>query len=177
MSQNTKVPHPHCQLLLDLQSWITLLQKKGAYIILLLDNNEDVITHEAQLIPLDFQPEKHLKFPKHNAGLVSIMRSCNLTDSMASFHEPPYPATYIRGKKRLDYILLSAEILPSVHRSGILPFDYLCSGDHRACFIDLNPKLLFGSKTSPIVPPEQRCLKLKDPHLLLTAINRLSILN
>jgi hypothetical protein len=43
-------PEPNCQLILDLQSWITHLQQHNHSIILNIDNNEDFIQQRAQYI-------------------------------------------------------------------------------------------------------------------------------
>jgi hypothetical protein len=65
-----------------------------------------------------------------------------------------YPhTTYIRWKKRLDYILISAELVPAIQRTGLLPFHQLWLGDHRACYIEMDASVLFGSSTCAIVSP------------------------
>jgi hypothetical protein len=60
---------------------------------------------------------------------------------------------YNRGKKRIDYILISATLQDSVEWSSILPYCSIFSGDHRPCFLDLNADLLFAGPTSPLAPP------------------------
>jgi exonuclease III len=157
------VPHPHRQFMLDLQAWITSLQQSGTYIIILMDNNEDIVQHQGSCIPLEYIQNTILRAPNHNAALATQLQSCNLVDSLAVQHPPPFPPTYIRGKKRLDYILISAELSETIQHSGILPFHSLCLGDHRACYIDLDAPMLFGSSTSAIIPPSKPLLTAEDP--------------
>jgi hypothetical protein len=93
-----------------------------------------------------------------------LMKSCDLTDILGEQHtHRPFPATYARGKKRLDYILVSSSIAPSVQKLGILPFHSVFCSDHRPCFIDIDATMLFNELTSPIAPLCQRQLQLTDP--------------
>jgi len=160
---STTAPHPHHQYLLDLQAWITSLQNNGAYIIVLLDNNKDITQHSGTSIQLEYIQDSLVQNTNHNAALATLLLSCNLVDSLSVQHPPPYPATYIRRKKRLDYVLISANLVPAIQHTGILPFHQLCLGDHRACYIHLNAQLLFRSSTHSIVSPSYRRLQLKDP--------------
>lgn len=77
--------------------------------------------------------------------------------------EHPFPSTYSRGKKCLDYILLSSSIAPSV----------LCSlfySDHRPCYIDIDTKLLFQEDSHALHP---RGLQLMDPQIIIKYNNNL----
>jgi hypothetical protein len=165
-SKSTKIPHPHRQCMLDLQAWITILQKKGSYVIVIMDNNEDILQHQGSYSPLENIETSLIRALTHNASLATLLLSCNLVVTLAHQHTPPYPATYIRGKKRLDYILISAELVPAIQRTGILPFHQLCLGDHRACYLDLNATILFGSTTHTIVQPIYRQLRLGNPAIV-----------
>jgi len=125
----TNAPHPHRQFLLDLQAWITLLQNNGAYIIVLLDNNEDINQHFGTHVKLDHKQDSLVRSENHNAALTTLLLSCNLVDSLSVQHPAPYPATYICGKKRLDYVLISVNLIPAIQHTSILPFHQLCLGD------------------------------------------------
>jgi hypothetical protein len=154
---------PYKQFILDLQSWISSLQAQGTQIILCLDNNEELLPNKGQLIPLQ-QSSKPVVHPKHDGTLETLVRSTGLTDVLRHHHpSPTYPPTYNRGKKRIDLILVSTSLLPSITRSGILPYNSVFQGDHRPCYIDLDAAVAFGGQTSPVCPPCQRGLQLHDP--------------
>jgi hypothetical protein len=154
---------PYKQCILDLQSWISSLQAQGTQIILCLDNNEELLPNKGQLIPLQ-QSDTPVIHPKHDGTLETLVRSTGLTDVLRHHHpSPTYPPTYNRGKKRIDLILVSTSLLPSITRSGILPYNSVFQGDHRPCYIDLDAAVAFGGQTSPVCPPCQRGLQLHDP--------------
>jgi hypothetical protein len=152
-SNLTKVPHPHRQCMLDLKAWIASLQQNGSLIIFMMDNNEDVLQHQGLYSPLEYTQSKIIRAANHNGSLATLLLSCNLVDTLAHQHTPPFPATYIRGKKRVDYILISAELVPAIQRTDVLPFRQLCLGDHRACYIEMDASVLFGLSTCAIVSP------------------------
>jgi hypothetical protein len=71
-----------------------------------------------------------------------------LIDPLTTFHPDKIPpATYSRGQKRIDLILVSANLLQSTERAGILPYDTIFTGDHRPCFIDLDGDKIFNETT------------------------------
>lgn len=111
-----------------------------------------------------YLPEQVVTNKYHDGSLQSLALSCGLIDILSIHHsERPFPPTYLRGKKRIDYMLISASLQESVIRSGILPFNSIFDGDHRPCFLDLNGTQLFGGDTPPLVSPCQRSLQLSDP--------------
>jgi len=56
--------------------------------------------------------------------------------------------------------------MPAVQRSGILPYQSLFHSDHRPCYVDINPELLFGDPTKEMAPPCRRQLQLHDPDIV-----------
>jgi hypothetical protein len=76
------------------------------------------------------------------------------------------PPTYRRGKERIDYIFVSAGLLQSVIRSGILPYDQYFIADHRPCYLDFDLVLLFGNNTPTIASAQYRGLQLYDPRIV-----------
>jgi len=86
---------------------------------------------------------------------------------------PQYPATYIRRWKQIDFLLVSASLVPAVGHSGILPYHSLFQGDHRPCYIDIDVSLAFDGKTPSICPPCQRTLQLHDPRVVNNYITAL----
>jgi hypothetical protein len=154
---------PYKQFIIDLQCWITSLQSGGTQIILCLDNNEELLPNKGQLITLK-PSDAPLIHPTHDGTLETVSRSTGLVDVLRHHHPSSnYPPTYIRGRKRIDLILLSVSLLPAITRSGISPYNAVFLGDHRPCYIDLDGPIAFGGETSPVCPPCQRGLQLHDP--------------
>jgi hypothetical protein len=114
--------------------------------------------------PLHYQNGVHVTNMSHDGSLRTLAVSCGLIDILAFQHSSrPFPPTYIRGKKRIDYMLISASLQDAVVRSRILPYNAIFSGDHRPCFLDFDADILFSGKTPPLAPPCQRKLQLFDP--------------
>jgi len=157
-------PKPRLQFILDLQAWIHNIQSKGLEILLALDANEDIsgLTGTHCFVPYGL--DSPIKCPNHNRSLSTFISSCGLCDPLIWQHqvETP-PPTYSRGQSRIDYIFVSASLLPAVQRSRILPFDRIFLSGHRPCFIDLDATLLFGNDTPTIQTIIGRGLRLQDP--------------
>jgi hypothetical protein len=51
-------------------------------------------------------------------------------------------STYTRGRKRLDYILTSQNLIPFITQAGYLPFFKANDSNHCGLFIDISNKLL-----------------------------------
>jgi hypothetical protein len=106
----TIVVNPFKQFVLDLHSWIASIQEDGTHIILCLDNNEELLPNEGQLInlPATTTPVLH---KTHDGHLETLVRSVGLVDIFRHHHpSSTYPATYNRGRKRIDLILVSASL-------------------------------------------------------------------
>lgn len=160
----TSSPDPHRQLILDLQAWIEKLIEADHSIILALDNNEDLLSIRGHYMPLDSDTTKHVFNQHHDGSLASLAITCGLVDILGEQHtERPFPSTYSRGKKRLDYILVSSNLAPAVLRSGILPYHSLFHSDHRPCYIDIDSILIFNENTHALQPQCSRSLQLTDP--------------
>jgi hypothetical protein len=157
-------PEPNRQFILDLQAWIGHLQGEGHRIILNMDNNEYFYSADGSIHPLNYNVDSLTSSASHDGSLRSLAATCGLIDILALQHsERPFPPTYSRGNKRIDYMLISASLQEAVIRSGILPFHSIFSGDHRPCFLDFDANLLFASSTPPLAPSCQRSLQLMDP--------------
>lgn len=154
--------YPHRQCILDLQAWVELQVSNNFQIILALDSNEEITQKQGQFRHLPYTGNP-IKDKQHNSSLATLVMTCGLVDPLAYQHSMRrFPATYNRGKSRLDYILVSAQLLPAVQRSGILPFQSIFISDHRPCFIDLCAQQIFGNKTQDIAPQCQWQLQLRD---------------
>jgi hypothetical protein len=92
----------------------------------------------------------------------SITSEFNLVDVHRHLHGMDEPATFNGGHRRLDYILCSTQLLPSVKACGILPFNILSHSDHRTLFVDFDTKRLFGSLPSELVSCKDPQFKSRD---------------
>jgi hypothetical protein len=175
--QENKVTNvdPFRQFILDLHSWIASVQEDGTQIVLCLENNEELLPNQGHLINIGSSSTKPIIHQSHDGHLETLAHSVGLIDILR-YHHPStaYPATYNRGRKRIDLILISASLLPAVKRSGILPYNSMFQGDHRPCYIDLDADEAFGGKTPPISPPCQRSLQLHDPRIVSAYLNTLN---
>jgi hypothetical protein len=70
------------------------------------------------------------------------------------------PETYARGSKCIDFILVTPRVKQSILSSGYVPF-YAggWDSDHRALFIDINMKEIFGNYTPERKETQQQNLK------------------
>jgi hypothetical protein len=101
--------------------------------------------------------------------LYKTLQEFDLVDAFHATHPDPPPSptndpiiTYQRGSKRLDYILVSRRLRPSIAKCGYLPFSQCIQSDHRGIFMDLDKTNLFGNH-QPILPAEMRKLTTKHP--------------
>ena len=74
-------------------------------------------------------------------GASTISSDCNLIDVHTSRHnKAATTATCARGTKKIDYMLITPELLPLIQRRGMLPFYAGIHTDHRGLFIDIDTK-------------------------------------
>jgi len=116
--------------------------------------------------PLEYSPDRPTVSKVNYGQLSTLIATCGLRDPLALQHSSrPFPASHIRGTKRIDYILVTPRIEPTVLNSGSLAFHSLFHSDHRAYYIDLDALLLFADPAFVIAPPCYRRLQLLDPML------------
>ena len=92
-------------------------------------------------------------------GMSKIAADLNLIDVMKYRHQDSFPATYSRGKSRLDYGLATQHIANTMTRCGYEAFNARFSTDHRAYYFDFHTDQLFGSATQVLASPQARMLK------------------
>jgi hypothetical protein len=73
------------------------------------------------------------------------------------------PPIYARGPNRIDYALISADLVDAVKYCGYKPFQQRIKSDHRGLFLDFNTSILFGNATAPLGPMSQRDFTAKCP--------------
>jgi hypothetical protein len=142
---------------------------QGHDIILALDANESYnpdVTY--QKWPLSLSLDSPIINRTHNGKLSTLVETCNLTDTLARQHSTqPFPASFIRGTKRIDYIFMTQGISPAILRSGCLAFHSLFQrGDHRPYYIGFDATVLFEDKIHDIEWPTGRLLCLADPRVV-----------
>jgi hypothetical protein len=105
---------------------------------------------------------------KEKSGVSTIASDCNLIDAhTARQNESATTATYARGSKKIDYVLITPELLPLIRRSGMLPFYTNVHSDHRGMYIDLDAKALFKGQIAELYSQPSRNLSSKFPKAVL----------
>jgi len=91
------------------------------------------------------------------SGIASLATTCGLVDLFSvRLGQDNTPATYQRGHKRLDYVLLSPSLIPAVDKAGYDPFGYRIVSDHRGYFVDFQADLLCGFQPTKLSPSNCR---------------------
>ena len=99
-----------------------------------------------------------------DSGMAELSTECGLIDIFAQrLGTALQPNTWQRGTKRIDYVLASPSIGTMIRAAGYEPFGYRLTSDHRAVFVDLDTKALFGTKPSPIAPLTHRDFESNNP--------------
>ena len=158
--------NPRRQSVLDMQYFIVQKQKEGYLVILSMDGNETLSATKKGYCPI--QGDGNHAFSKeHDGSVLTLVNTCGLVDVLKMQHkQATYPATYIRGKHRIDGIFISYSLAHTVLRSGLAPFHTFFQGDHRAAYVDFNARLLFQSNTYELARLKGRGLQLKDPRIV-----------
>ena len=98
------------------------------------------------------------------AGMSKICRELVLSDVMKMRHDTSLkPATYARGSKRLDYILMSERCAIAVRKCGYKSFNHRLYSDHRGMFVDMDTEMLFGNLDNDLASMQYRDFKATDP--------------
>ena len=118
----------------DMAKIIHYLQSMSHHIIICGDANEDMNDRS------------------QNNTWRNMLNNCNMRlASDIKFPGESLPITYERGKKCLDMIALSASLPISIIQGmGYLPYSDPIPSDHRAVYIDLDSKVLFGTQIPDI---------------------------
>jgi hypothetical protein len=89
-------------------------------------------------------------------GILKLATTCGLLDLMSIRHSSTPPATYARGRNRLDYALATNHVGGALSQAG---FNSKFVSDHRAYFVDFDTKKLFGTATQQLGTPSDRILR------------------
>lgn len=105
----------------DLTKRVKQLKESGYELIILMDANDSL--------------------QQSNSSLKDFVKTCELDDIISKRHgTKDDPPTHNRGKQRIDYILITPTLSAYVSACGILPFNDICSSDHRAIYADIDIK-------------------------------------
>ncbi|KAL3777849.1 hypothetical protein ACHAWO_012168 [Cyclotella atomus] len=122
-----KDPQPRFQIFKDLTSIIDEKREQGYRPIVMMDANEDWVA------------ESH---KQQGNKLKRFMQQAQLADPFfLKFNKAP--RTYVRGRHRLDYILVDPALLPAIRSIGYLGSMEANMSDHTMAYIDFDEKLLF----------------------------------
>jgi hypothetical protein len=142
---------------------------EGYDIILGIDANEGIFNLPGKYLPLIYSTETPISSKGHDGSLATLKNTCGLCDPLLMQNQcATPPPTYKRGKERIDYILVSYNILKSVTSTGILTYDSIFLSDHRALFIDFVGQLPFGEGPPAIAPPQHRGIQIHGPRMVDT---------
>eukprot|EP00980_Cylindrotheca_fusiformis_P031495 scaffold26462_cov166-Cylindrotheca_fusiformis.AAC.1 len=104
-----------------------------------------------------------------NSNLHQLLQDANLQliDIIARNHpHTQHLPTYIRGSTRLDFVLLSSDLIPAVKSCGYLPYHSHFRTDHRFAFVDFDKAELLGTATSKLASHTFREFTSKDPKMV-----------
>jgi hypothetical protein len=135
----TNPRHAFCR---DLQVYIQECRANGSKILLVGNFNE--------------------AFGADSTGITSLATACNLLDLMRIRHSSTDPATYSRGRTRLDFSLATGHVAHALVKAGYEPFNSRFHTDHRAFFMDFDTAQLFGTATQQLGAHAPRILKSKN---------------
>jgi hypothetical protein len=88
---------------------------------------------------------------------------CGLTDVWAHWDPGEEFNTRHPGQKRIDYVLVSPDVVPCGTAAGYFPFKYHGNSDHRNIYVDFDTTKLFGNETTRLANLVHRGLCSKDP--------------
>ena len=143
-SEGKTIPHssrqcldPRDRILKDLKTLITAERANGFRPILCIDANEDWSLPDGK-------------------DMKKFILECNLADPLYDKHHSTNMAnaTYIRGRRRLDFILVDKALTPSIRRIGSLGTNEAMRSDHVMIFADFDESALFdGLVNRPVRVP------------------------
>ena len=136
----------------DLISFLKQLRANDESVILCGDFNE-VLDMNSPLIQLCTDP------------------SLQMVDILSSLHPTTNDLpTCDRGSTRIDFALISPDLVPTIQSCGYLPFRLYINSDHRFFFLDLSTDALFGDPSKLATSPS-RDIRAKDPKAVSTYLD------
>ena len=135
LKDGVKKPNPRKEMLKALSELIAEKRALNFQPILMLDANGSIFTDT------DFR---------------NFLTNNRLVDPYyMKFNENP--RTYVRGSKRLDYIVMDDSLVPSIERIGMLgSHEGVPSADHSYLYVDFREKDLFRGRVNRPAPRDRR---------------------
>ena len=129
---------PRTRILTDVKALVTHKLTEGFRPIIMMDANDDWTEKDRKIFQA-FISDLHLIDPLHDK------------------YGPQLQATYSRGHRRLDYILVHASIVPAIKRIGTLGMhEGFKFSDHVFLYMDCDKNLLFkGIVNCPMLHPKR----------------------
>lgn len=128
----------------DILSFVRALRANDESVILCGDFNE-VLTLDSELVRLCTDP------------------SIQLVDIFSNLHpQTDVLPTFERGSTRIDFALISPDLVPAIARCGYMPFRLYVESDHRFLFLDLSTEIFLGDPSTLASLPT-RNIRAKDP--------------
>ena len=121
-------PHPKEQFITDLRKHIQT-SAKNEMLIIGLDANEELLPEDS---------------PAKETSITALMRDLHLTDVFQHQHGHTGD-TSRKNAKKIDHVLVSANVLPAIQHSGFLPWNTIMESNHRTGYIDFDALTLFGN--------------------------------
>jgi endonuclease/exonuclease/phosphatase family metal-dependent hydrolase len=128
--QGIKDPQPRFQILSDLTTLIDRHREKGFRPVVMMDANEDWVA------------ESH---KDQGNKLKEFMQLAQLDDPFFQKFQHA-PRTYVRGKHRLDYILIDPALMPAVRSIGYLGSMEANMSDHSMAYILISMKNYYSEE-------------------------------
>ena len=122
----------------DLRSYLRECSARGDELLLLGDFNESI--------------------DGNFNGMSRIITDFFLVDLMKLRSNQKPPATYSRGRLRLDYGLATRRVADALVTAGYESFNERFPTDHRAYYFDLDTEKLFGAHTQALAIPSLRLM-------------------
>ena len=148
-------PNPWELFIRDLHSLITTAIKENQDIILMGDFNEVCGDNQKMM--------------------AKILSEGKLTGVHAHKHGHANIATYIQGRRRVDYCFVSPRILDHVFRCGIEAFHARKVCNHCGLFVHLSMIELFGWRLPTIINPAERCIRSNHPRIVRKYVLKLAL--
>jgi exonuclease III len=132
-------PDPRKQFFQDLKAFITELRAKKHGLIVMMDANENIDDRGGQL--------------------AKFIAEADLLDTLSLRHpNEEEPITNKSSSKRIDYMLVSADLAPYVDRAGVEPFGVGKQSTHRQLFIDIRLSEYLHGGVAKAKNPKRRSL-------------------
>jgi endonuclease/exonuclease/phosphatase family metal-dependent hydrolase len=109
------------------------------------------LSTNAELNPIILVGDFNENLDINTSETAKLCEEHELVDTFAARHpDTEECSTYIRGTKRIDYYLVSRDIIPAVTAVGYKPYHYRTTSDHQGLFLDLDVGPLYGNATTTL---------------------------